>query len=138
LVSSYHPAVRRAFVVLAAASVLVAAGCSSGGSSRPTTAAQLRIVTPAPDRPTVPDPALRLELTKAKIVPGAGSGAHVRGDQGHIHVSVDGRLIAMAYTLDQQLPPMPPGRHTVVAEFVAADHAPFANRVVAAVSFDVR
>jgi hypothetical protein len=33
---------------------------------------------------------------------------------------------------------MSPGRHTVVAEFVAADHAPFANRVVAAVSFDVR
>ena len=51
-------------------------------------------------------------------------------------MSVDGKLVTMTYGLSQQLH-LTPGTHTVQAEFVASDHRPFANRVVAAVVFQV-
>ena len=51
---------------------------------------------------------------------------------------VDGTLVAMPLRLTEQLPKLSPGSHTVQAEFVASDHLPFANRVVAAVTFSVR
>jgi hypothetical protein len=118
---------------------LVAGACSSGGASakaRPTTAARLRIVAPEPNAVTGPDLTIQLDLTGAQIVE-AVTGP-LRGDQGHIHVSVDGKLISMAYGTTQDLRGMTPGPHTMTAEFVATDHAPFKNRVVAAVLFQVR
>ena len=54
-----------------------------------------------------------------------------------MHVSVDGKLVSMTYGLTQHLQ-LDPGHHAVQAEFVAADHAPFKNRVIAAVLFEVR
>jgi hypothetical protein len=117
---------------------LVAAACSSGGSAkdRPTTAARLQIVSPEPNAVTGPDLTIQLSLTGAEIVQ-AVTGP-LRGDQGHIHVSVDGKLISMAYGTTQDLHGMTPGPHTMTAEFVATDHAPFKNRVVAAVLFQVQ
>ena len=44
----------------------------------------------------------------------------------------------MPLQLAEPLPTLSPGVHTVEAEFVASDHLPFANRVVAAVTFSVR
>ena len=58
-------------------------------------------------------------------------------DTGHVHLYVDGHLIAMATSTMAQLP-VPPGQHTLVAEFVAADHGPFRPRVTATVRFEVR
>jgi hypothetical protein len=56
---------------------------------------------------------------------------------GHIHLSLDGRLVSMTSTAATvvDLRELPPGTHTLEAEFVAADHGPFSPRVLARVSF---
>ena len=110
--------------------------CTSGGSGRPSTPATLRIVTPAPNARTGPEVDVRVELAHARIV-SAPPGATPDPRRGHVHVSLDGRLIAMSYSLNRRLSGLALGEHTVEAEFVAADHLPFRNRVIASVTFTV-
>jgi hypothetical protein len=62
----------------------------------------------------------------------------IRPDQGHVHLLVDGKLVAMSYGLNEQLPKLGPGQHLVQVEFVAADHAPFDPRVLAQAAFIIR
>jgi hypothetical protein len=130
--------------IAAAVLVTVTAGCgSSGGSTgsgdapRPRTPAHLEILAPAPNAVTGPDTTVRLSLTGARLVPGTQVGGAIRPRRGHIHVSVDGQVVAMVNRLSVPLQALAPGRHVVSAEFVASDHAPFANRVVAATTFRV-
>jgi hypothetical protein len=74
-----------------------------------------------------------MNLIGARVVqPAQGT---LRGDEGHIHVSLDGSLVSMTYGTSQPLANLKPGQHTVQAEFVAIDHLPFKNRVIAAVIF---
>ena len=137
----------RAAVLLAVAALGLAA-CSggNGGSTQPaaTTAAAARPSSPAKltiesprngetirqDRPEV-----RLELVGAKIV--SQTTTHIQGDEGHIHLIVDGKLVNMNYSLEQRLPQLPPGQHVLQVEFVAADHAPFEPRVLTQAAFQV-
>ncbi len=135
--------VRRPALTLCAIALvagLAACGSSSGdggSASRPHTPASLTILDPAPNATTGPDVTVRLRLTGARLAPGTQISGGAQPRRGHIHLSVDGQLYSMTDTLTQQINALTPGVHTVQAEFVAADHLPFANRVVAAVSFRV-
>ncbi len=111
------------------------AACSSSKpaatATRPTTKAVLEIVAPTPSAVVGPHPKLVFKLIGAEVLPASAGSATLRGDQGHIHVSVDGKIVSMAYGTSQTLPSaLTPGAHTVTAEFVAADHVPFANRAL--------
>ena len=110
-------------------------GKSTSSQTRPATSARLQIVDPTPNQTTPPDITLRLNLIGARVVPNAVG--PLRPDEGHIHVSLDGQLVSMAYGTTQDLHGLKPGPHQVQAEFVAIDHQPFRNRVIAFVLFRV-
>jgi hypothetical protein len=139
----------RAAVLLAAAALAVTA-CSGGdGGSpppaaattaatapRPSSPAQLTIMTPRNGQTVRQDrPEVRLELVGGKIV--SQTTNRIQGDEGHIHLLVDDKLVDMNYGLRQRLPQLPPGQHVLQVEFVAADHAPFDPRVLTQAAFQV-
>jgi hypothetical protein len=134
---------------LLAVAVLGLAACSGGdggGSGAPATTA-----TPAAPRPsspaklTIESPTngqtvkegseLRLALDGAKIV--NRTTTRIQGDEGHLHLLVDGKLVNMNYGLRQRLPQLTPGQHVLQVEFVAADHAPFEPRILTQAAFTV-
>jgi hypothetical protein len=128
------------------ATTLGACGGSSGSgsktnattSTRPSTTAKLQILQPTPNQVTGPNLTVMVNLIGATIVPATNVGPPKNGTEGHIHVSVDGKIVQMAYQAQQDIGPLAPGQHNLSAEFVATDHLPFANRVIAAVLFTVQ
>jgi hypothetical protein len=140
----------RAAVLLAVLALAVAA-CSGGGddggpgatattaaavADRPSSPAKLTIEAPRQGQTVDQDRArLVLVLDGGKIV--NQTTTRVQGDEGHIHLHVDGKLVDMNYGLRQRLPQLPPGQHVVQVEFVAADHAPFDPRVLTQAAFKV-
>jgi hypothetical protein len=132
--------------------VAALAGCSGGGSSgrsggqapattaaaeRPSSPAKLTIDTPRNGAVVkTAGVQLRLGLRNAKIV--ALTTTNIRPDQGHVHVTLDGRLISMNYRLSEALPKLTPGTHVLQVEFVAADHLPFEPRVLTQAAFEVQ
>ena len=140
----------RVAVPLAALALAVAA-CSGGGddggpdatattaaavANRPSSPAKLTIETPRQGQTVDQDRAqLILALDGGKIV--NQTTTRIQGDEGHIHLHVDGKLVDMNYGLRQRLPQLPPGQHVVQVEFVAADHAPFDPRVLTQAAFQV-
>ena len=48
---------------------------------------------------------------------------------GHVHLYLNGKLVYMAYTLEQDMT-VQPGLYNLYAEFVAADHFPYNPRDV--------
>jgi hypothetical protein len=133
----------RHWVAVILCGLLSLAACGSGSAtkrteSRPSTGATLQVLDPAPNAQTPRTIVVHFRLDGARLDPPAQTGGALRPDQGHIHLSVDGNLVAMPYSLSEQVPDLAPGLHTIEAEFVASDHLSFANRVVAAVSFTVK
>jgi hypothetical protein len=142
---------RRALAaVLLAAAALGLAACSGGygggsgatastaatAAPRPSSPAKLTIVAPRNGQTVSQErPEVRLDLTGARIV--SKTTTHVQGDEGHIHLYVDGKLVTMNYGLRERLPQLAPGQHVVQVEFVAADHAPFDPRVLTQAAFNV-
>lgn len=128
----------RIFWILGASALLGACGGGSGGSgaSRPATNARIQIVQPGPNDVTGTNVHLVVNLIGAQVV--AANTGPIRPGEGHVHVSLDGQLVSMAYGTTQDLPNTPPGQHSIQAEFVATDHQPFSNRVVASVLFTVK
>ena len=76
---------------------------------------------------------LKVDLEGGRIV--NATTTNIRPDQGHVHVTVDGQLVAMNYNLNGKLPKLQPGAHVVRVEFVAADHLPFDPRVFTQAAF---
>jgi hypothetical protein len=134
---------------LLSVALLGLAACSSGdgggsaapgttvapAAARPSSPAKLTIVTPRNGQTVKEGTELRLGLDDAKIV--NQTTTRIQGDQGHIHLLVDGKLVAMNYGLEQRLPELTPGQHVLQVEFVAADHAPFDPRVLTQAAFTV-
>jgi hypothetical protein len=139
----------RAAVLLAVAGLALAAcsGSGDGGGSgttsattaaapRPSSPAKLTIVSPRNGQTVRQDrPELRIGLDGGRIV--SQTTTRIRGDEGHIHLHVDGKLVDMNYGLRQRMPQLPPGQHVVQVEFVAADHVPFDPRVLTQSAFRV-
>jgi hypothetical protein len=126
---------------IAAALLIVLAGCGSASPAaraRPSTDAKLLILSPTPNQVTGPNITLQFQVTGGTVLPPAQATGPLRGDQGHIHVSLDGKLVQMAYSTHADLSGLSPGPHSVSASWVATDHLPFANRVVADVLFTVQ
>jgi hypothetical protein len=103
-------------------------------SKRPSSTAKIAIVEPGSGS-DVPSGTIhvRLELTGATVV--SATSQDLRPDEGHVHLSLDGKLVSMTFGLEQDLQ-VAPGGHLVQAEFVASDHAPFDPRVIATVTFN--
>jgi len=104
---------------------------------RPSSTAHLTILTPRPGQAFRGDPArvpITLRLTGANIV--TFTSTDLRPDEGHIHLFIDGRLVSMTYGLSQKVW-VAPGDHTLMAAFVAVDHAPFNPPVETSVPFRV-
>ena len=135
-------------LALAALAVVLLGACSSAGGStstpaptslaaRPASTAKLTILAPRNGQTLSRQASeVRLGLHGAKIV--SHTTTRIRPDQGHIHLLVDGKLVAMNYGLNERLPKLSPGQHLVQVEFVAADHAPFEPRVLTQAAFTVR
>ena len=104
---------------------------------RPRSVASLSIVQPVPGQ-VVKGEFLRVsvDLENARIVP--TSTTKLTPDTGHLHLSIDGRLLSMSGNVSRITLPIAelgPGRHRLVVEFVAADHGPFSPRVRTSVTF---
>jgi hypothetical protein len=133
-----------ATVVVTATALVLLAACSSTSASSASTAtraatpARLEILAPRQGAVVGPQPTLRLKLTGARLATAAASGTNVPTDQGFVHVYVDDKLVAVLYSLTQKLPTLDPGPHTARVEFVALDHAPFANTVTDSTRFSVK
>jgi len=105
--------------------------------ARPSTAARLAILSPQSDQVFRGNPAtvpVRLQLTGGRIV--VATSTKLNSTDGHIHLFLDGTLVAMSYRLSQDLQ-VTPGVHFIVAEFVALDHGPFNPDVRSTVTFRV-
>jgi len=103
---------------------------------RPKSTAALAIVSPSPgERISGTTLHVRIQLTGGTIV--SQTSADLNPDRGHIHLSVDGRVVSMAYGVEQDIP-VTPGTHLLTAEFVATDHFPFNPRVLKTVTFDTQ
>lgn len=139
-----------------ALAALVLAGCSGGGSSsggqsssgqasattagntadRPASTGKLAIEAPRNGQVVKgSNLTLKVDLTGAKVVPATTT--KIVPDQGHLHVTLDGKLISMNYGLSEKLPKMSLGTHLVQVEFVASDHLPFDPRVITQAAFQV-
>lgn len=127
--------------------VLVALVSCTGGASptsgttappaRPSSPATVTIESPKNGQvvhsATVP---LRINLKGARIVKQAN--LHIDPRKGHVHVSLDGKIVSMNYSLQDSISKVSPGTHVITVEFVASDHRSFDPRVLAEVAFQVK
>lgn len=103
---------------------------------RPRSTATLAILAPAPGATLSGTTVhVHLKLTGAEIVPQTST--NLSPDRGHIHLMLDGKVVSMAYGVDQDVT-VTPGTHLLQAEFVATDHFPFNPRLIKAVTFTVQ
>jgi hypothetical protein len=132
---------RRLAVACAATLVLLAASCGNdGGTSggeRPSSTASIAIREPrVGDEITKSKFTVRLDLNGGRIVNVVSK--DLTPDEGHVHVSIDGKIITQTFGLTQKLDTPKAGSHLLQAEFVAKDHGPFNPRVLSTLTFEVK
>ena len=120
------------------ATALLVAGCggSSGSAARPTTKATMEIVAPTPNAVTGPDFTVKVDVLGGRVV--RQTTGKLTSDEGHVHLTLDDKAYVMSFRKEQDFHNVAPGQHSLQAEFVAKDHAPFTNRPRAFVRFDVQ
>ena len=136
-------AMMRPWVMLLAAVLLAGCGpraqnppAQPATQARPRSTGALRILSPVPGAVVAGRTLhVRLQLTDATVTPETST--HLSPDRGHIHLILDGRVVSMAYGVEQDVP-VTPGDHLLQAEFVATDHFPFNPRVVTSATFTVK
>jgi hypothetical protein len=136
---SNRPLRAAASLLASVAAVVLALSACGGGKTvvtRPHTDARLEILSPTPNEVTGTTVAVRFAVIGATVSPPAKN--KLVPNEGHIHVSLDGKLVVMSYGTSTQLNGLSAGVHTLQAEFVANDHLPFANRVITDVIFTVK
>ncbi len=102
---------------------------------RPLTQASVAVTSPTRDQVFASqDVPLKIDLRGGEIA-SVASTSNQEG-QGHLHISIDGRLASMTAEADQTLQ-VPPGKHELEVEYVANDHAPFCKRIADRVRFTV-
>ena len=131
-----------ALILVAGAAVLPARvfprsdATATASGPRPASTATIAIERPAAGADvTSQDLEVALRLDGGTIVDATST--ELAPDTGHVHLSIDGTVVSMTTGLVQSvsLRALDPGEHTLLAEFVAADHAPFDPRVTASVTF---
>jgi hypothetical protein len=103
---------------------------------RPATSATIAFESPSPGEQVDGDLInVVVDLEGGRVV--AETSTNLRPDAGHVHISIDGRLVSMTDGQEQVLDmsDLDVGLHTLEAEFVAMDHGTFNPRVTATVTF---
>lgn len=103
---------------------------------RPSSDARLAFARPqAGEAVRADDLEVVLDLEGGRIIEAATT--RLTSDTGHVHLWLDGAIVSMTYGLVQvvDLRDVSPGKHTLRAEFVAADHAPFDPPVTTEIRF---
>jgi hypothetical protein len=104
---------------------------------RPSSPAHIVILAPANGQVYRGDPAtvtVHVRVIGGRIVPFTTT--KLTPTTGHVHILIDGALVAMTTSITSVVQ-VDPGAHILVAEYVAADHAPFSPRVLTSVRFTV-
>jgi hypothetical protein len=124
-------------VLATLATVLAACGSTASPSpsasatpnpaSRPSTTAQVTIVSPTAGE-VVHGGQVNVVIGLSGATITKIYSTDVNPHQGHIHLYLDNQLIYMNYTLQQNVPVHPGFQYSLYAEFVASDHFPFAPR----------
>jgi hypothetical protein len=133
----------RSLSALLATSVIVLTACGSDGggpaptpAARPSSTGRLEVTAPQPGEVIQDDGVtVRLRLEGASVI--RETSTRLAPDEGHIHLSLDGRLVTLLGGLEERLTGLTPGQHVIQAEFVASDHGPFSPRVIQVVTFSV-
>lgn len=84
--------------------------------------------------PADEDLMIEVEIVNGALVSGSTS---TDPNEGHIHIYVDGQVVAMPTTESDTIVPgtnLPPGEHEVIVEFTQANHTSFAPPVQTAIT----
>ena len=132
---------KRIYVVAALAIIVaVAAGVRymvrrSNLEGRIRSPAAIQVVEPLAGAVTGEHVRARFAVTGARVT--NPSRTRVVPDEGHFHLTLDGRALEMQYTSEFDLR-VERGTHVLNVEFVANDHRPFNPRIRTSVSFETK
>jgi hypothetical protein len=124
------PILRIALLILA---LIVLSGYLSAGSPKPPPQVTIKVISPTSHEVLPADQPIPvvLQLKGAQLVPATTQtfASPPPANAGHIHILVDGHLSAMQMT-GQARVVLPPGKHSVSAEFVDPYHRSFSPRII--------